>query len=257
MENTTRSLNVWYNPIDMIPYPQRFLKRKGNIQMSDIFERNIPTITEGQQRMLTESTVFVAGCGGLGGFIIEFLVRLGVGGIVACDGDTFSTSNLNRQILATSETLGKSKALTARNRALSINPDLRFTALDMFLDENNAPECLEGCDLAMDALDNGHSRFILAQAASAKGIPLVHGAVGGHRIQTAVASPESTFLTDLYRDYTEPISKSVLSYVPAVCAALQVSQALSILTGDTAALEEKFLSGDIKTLSFDIMDFRW
>lgn len=224
--------------------------------MDDIFERNIPTVTPEQQRALEGATVFVAGCGGLGGYIIEFLVRLGIGAITACDGDSFSVSNLNRQILATADTLGKSKVLTARDRALSINPGIRFTALETFLDESNAKQCIEGCDIVMDALDNGPSRQILSEAASQLGLPLIHGAVGGFRLQAAVAGADNPFLTSLYSGYDDSAKKSVLSFVPAVCAAVQVAQALEIITSQKALLEDRFLMGDLRTLKLDIIDLK-
>lgn len=224
--------------------------------MKDIFERNIPTLSPEQQQALEGASVFVAGCGGLGGYIIEYLVRLGVGAITACDGDTFAESNLNRQILATVDTLGKSKVLTARERALSINPEIRFTALQTFLDEKNAKELMEGCSVAMDALDNGPSRQVLSGAASELGIPLVHGAVGGFRLQAAVSAPDDPFLKAVYAGYDDSAKKSVLSFVPALCAAIQVSQALEILIGEKALLEERFLMGDMRTMKLDIIDLK-
>jgi len=148
----------------------------------DIFSRNIPTVSPEDQKILSTKTAFVAGCGGLGGFIIEYLVRLGVGHIIACDADVFSESNLNRQILSTVGTLGKSKVREAEKRARSIVPDIRFDGFEVFLDEANACELMKGADIAMDALDNPSSRVILAKAAAETGIPMVHGAVGGqHR----------------------------------------------------------------------------
>ena len=222
----------------------------------DIFTRNIPTLTETQQEALREKTVFVAGCGGLGGYIIEYLVRLGVGGIRACDGDTFAESNLNRQILAVGETIGKSKVATARQRALSINPEVRFSAIDGFLDASNADELLSGCDAAMDALDNGASRIILAEASSRAGIPMIHGAVGGERIQVSTVMPQDTFFSALYRNYEEPEMKSTLSFVPAACAALQVSEVLKILIGEEPALSGRLLCGDLALMRFDHIDFR-
>ena len=74
------------------------------------YERNFPAITEAEQEKLKNSRVFVAGCGGLGGYILEFLVRIGIGHITACDGDVFAPSNLNRQLLSTVPLLGVSKA---------------------------------------------------------------------------------------------------------------------------------------------------
>ena len=66
----------------------------------DRYDRNYPAISEEEQEKLKNSRIFVAGCGGLGGYILEFLIRIGVGNIIACDGDSFCESNLNRQLLS-------------------------------------------------------------------------------------------------------------------------------------------------------------
>ena len=77
------------------------------------FPRNIPALTEAECQLLQSKNVLVVGCGGLGGYILEYLARIGIGAIRCADGDRFDRSNLNRQLLCTEETLGKPKAATA------------------------------------------------------------------------------------------------------------------------------------------------
>ena len=94
---------------------------------SERYKRNIPAITKSDQESLKEKSVAVVGCGGLGGFVIEALARLGVGSLRLIDADSFSESNLNRQLYATEKNIGKSKAKAAE---LSVSPEFCFHFLD-------------------------------------------------------------------------------------------------------------------------------
>ena len=132
--------------------------------MEERYIRNLGALTEKECALLRTKTVFVAGCGGLGGFLIEMLLRLGVGTIRAADGDVFEASNLNRQLLSSPQALGQPKAEAAAKRAALVNPDVRFEAIPEFVTEENAAELIRGCDAVLDALDNIQTRRILARA---------------------------------------------------------------------------------------------
>ena len=106
--------------------------------MEERYIRNLGALTEEECALLRTKTVFVAGCGGLGGYLIEMLLRLGVGAIRAADGDAFEASNLNRQLLSSPQALGHSKAEAAAARAAQVNPEVRFEAIPAFVTEENA-----------------------------------------------------------------------------------------------------------------------
>ena len=86
------------------------------MDMEERYSRNGGALSAEEQRQLADASVLVLGCGGLGGYVIELLARIGVGRIAAADGDVFCVSNLNRQLLCTEETLGMNKALAAEAR---------------------------------------------------------------------------------------------------------------------------------------------
>ena len=106
--------------------------------MEERYIRNLGALTEKECTLLHTKTVFVAGCGGLGGYLIEMLLRLGVGTIRAADGDTFEASNMNRQLLSSPSSLGQPKAEAAAARAALVNPDVRFVPIPEFVTEENA-----------------------------------------------------------------------------------------------------------------------
>ena len=120
--------------------------------MDERYVRNLGALTERECNLLRTKTVFVAGCGGLGGYLIEMLLRLGVGTIRAADGDAFEASNLNRQLLSSPSSLGQPKAEAAAARAALVNPDVRFEAIPEFVTEENAGRLIRGCDAVLDAL---------------------------------------------------------------------------------------------------------
>lgn len=193
--------------------------------------RNSPALSEREQAILAGKTVAVIGCGGLGGHLTELLARVGVGSIRCVDGDVFEESNLNRQLLSTMDTLGTSKARAAAERVTVIDPAVRVTAHPVFLTRDNARELLTGCDAVLDALDSIEARRILSEACTELGIPLVYGAISGWVAQAGVSMPGDGLIGTLFPADIALGDKSVLSFTPALCAAMQASLCIKLLVG--------------------------
>ena len=199
--------------------------------MEERYIRNLGALTEEECAVLRGKTVFVAGCGGLGGYLIEMLLRLGVGEIRAADGDVFEASNLNLQLLSSPSTLGSGKAASAAARSREINPEVRFAAVSNFVTEENAAELVKGCDAVLDALDNIAARRLLAAACAEAGVPLIHGAICGWTAQAAVVMPGDDLIGRIYPEGSRLSSKASLSFTPPFCAAMQTALCTRILTG--------------------------
>ena len=199
--------------------------------MEERYIRNLGALSEEECALLRRKTVLVAGCGGLGGYLIEMLLRVGVGEIRAADGDCFEASNLNRQLYAAPGVLGRRKAEVAAERAAAVNPDVRFTAIPEFVTEENAGRLVRGCDAVLDALDNIASRRVLAQACSDAGVPLIHGAICGWNAQAAVILPGDGMMDLIYPEGAALSSKASLSFTPPFCAALQTALCVRLLAG--------------------------
>ena len=199
--------------------------------MEERYIRNLGALTEQECAVLRTKTVFVAGCGGLGGYLIEMLLRLGVGTIRAADGDCFEASNLNRQLLSSPLSLGQSKADAAARRAALVNPDVRFVPISQFVMTENAAELIQGCDAVLDALDNIQARRLLAHACAEAGIPLIHGAICAWSAQAAVVMPGDDLIDRIYPEGVSLSSKASLSFTPPFCAALQTALCTRLLTG--------------------------
>ena len=100
-----------------------------------------------------------------------------------------------------------------------------------FFDETNAEKLISGCDLVMDALDNISGRRILAAACEEENIPYVYGAIQGWVAQAGVSMPGDKLVEKLFPREVEIRDKSVLSFTPALCASMQVSLCVKLLTG--------------------------
>ena len=199
--------------------------------MEDRYARNIPALTEAECLTLRTKRVLVAGCGGLGGHIIDQLARIGVGQLRVVDGDVFEPSNLNRQLLSSVPVLGISKAGAAAEHIARVNPEIIADPAECFLTEDNVKDLIGDCDVVMDGLDNIASRKILASACSEAGIPYIYGAISGWVAQAAVSMPGDDLVQKLYPEGTVLRDKSVLSFTPALCASIQVSLCVKLLTG--------------------------
>ena len=209
----------------------------------------MPAITSDEQQALARKRVCVCGCGGLGGTVIELLARLGVGAIVAVDGDSLETTNLNRQLLAREDNLGQSKVLAAKERVAAINSSVDAVACTEYINENNAPALLGGCDVVIDALDSRSARLLLEKWSSQAGAPLVHGAVTDWYAQVSVVAPGSFALQRIYPDEQQEeraAHPSVPSFAAALCAAIQAAECTKVLLGRDDALFGKLLIVDMK-----------
>jgi len=199
------------------------------------YERNIPALTEEECLALQNKRVLVVGCGGLGGHIIDMLARIGVGSLRVVDGDVFEPSNLNRQLLSEVPLLGIKKARAAADHIARVNPQIYVEAVEEFLTESNVWDLITGCDAVLDALDNIPTRKLLAEACAKAGTPYVYGAISGWVAQAAISMPGDGLIEMLFPEEIEIRDKSVLSFTPALCSAMQTSLCVKLLTGRPVA----------------------
>ena len=221
--------------------------------METRYERNIPSVSPEEQELLARKRVLVVGCGGLGGYIIEYLARMGVGELTVADGDVFENSNLNRQILSGQRTLGYGKAAAAAERIRDVNPLVKVTPVEAFLTGDNADELTAGQDLVMDALDNAPARLLLEDACARQGVTIVHGAILGWLVQATVARPGAGVLHQLYGADYVPGSKTSLPFTPPFCAAVQAAEAVKLLCGRPSPLEGGLLLADLRRMEWEIV----
>ncbi len=217
---------------------------------TDYFARNQGSLTDEQQHLLQKKRVAVIGCGGLGGYVIEELVRIGVGQLHLFDPDVFSPSNCNRQLNALVSTLGQNKAEVAASRATNIHPFSKVTAFPVDFRIASEKESLQ-VDVAVDCLDNIQARRDLAALCNRRRTPLVHGAISGWYGQLGVQLPGGDLIEHLYpQRMAEGPAPSVLSFAVAVIASLQAAETVKLLLGLPSTLHNNWMHIDLKDTDF-------
>lgn len=219
------------------------------------FERNIPALSAAECALLRTKRVAVIGCGGIGGYLVELLSRVGLGHIRVVDGDVFDESNLNRQLLSNRGLLGCSKAQAAAERVRQIDPAADVEAVVRCLEEGNALELISGCDAVLDGLDNFPSRRVLAAACEKAGLPYVYGAISGWMAQAALSLPGDGLVEALCPENAEIHDKSVLSFAPALCASMQAALCIKLLTGRTVESGRLYYF-DLLNMEFETVKLR-
>jgi molybdopterin/thiamine biosynthesis adenylyltransferase len=222
------------------------------------YERNMNMLSKEENERLRSFKVCVVGCGGLGGYVIEMLGRLGIGHITAVDKDAFEESNLNRQILSNVNNLGQYKALEAKRRMETVNPDVVVDSIIAEFNDKNAEGILKGHNLVIDALDNIQSRLMLQDICEKLNIPLIHGAIAGWYGQVTTILPGDKTLNNIYKNKVQRGIEKDLgnpSFTPALVASIQVSEALKVLLGRGDLLRKEVLYIDTYTQEYHKVRF--
>lgn len=213
------------------------------------YQRNLGTVGWDGQARLVRATVAVVGAGGLGGWVIETLARMGIGHLILIDGDRFEENNLNRQLGCTEETVGKAKVTCLMERVAKVNGAVEVTAKETWLDEDNAEDLIDGAEVVVDALDTVPARLTLQRAAAACQIPLVHGAIAGYTGQVTTVFPGDLGLEAIYGK--QPASEKGIetelgnpSATPMMVSAWQSQEVVKILLEQGEPLRQRMLLFD-------------
>lgn len=206
------------------------------------YHKNLNTLTENDMDILNNKKVCVIGCGGLGGYVIEMIARIGIHEITVIDGDVFNEDNLNRQLLSDERSIGIKKTLKAKERIGLINSNVRINCFDTFIDENNI-NIIDGHDVIVDALDNIKSRFIVQKYAEKYNIPFIHGAIAGWYGQVTTIFPGDNTLNKIYKSNNSGEEKKLgnPSFTPALVSSIQVSEVIKVILNKGDILRNKIL----------------
>jgi hypothetical protein len=144
-----------------------------------LWDRCQLVLTDEDRDKLRKATISINGLGGIGGIVVEELVRAGIGHLKLSDPDVFEPTNMGRQLYATTKTLGRNKAEVARERVLEINPYCLVEAITEGVQKNNIHQILQGVDVLVDELDVMSRRILMHRAAREMRVPIVHGCRAG------------------------------------------------------------------------------
>ena len=210
---------------------------------------------QGQQK-LRDAKICVVGVGGLGNPITTRLAAMGVGTLRIVDRDVIELSNLHRQTMFDDSDVGEIKVEVAAKKLQKLNPNVKIEAFPISVNDYNAAEVIEGCDVVIDALDSVNARYSLNKACVAKKIPFVTGAAVGVSGQVFTVLPKQTacyhcMFPALDEDSMptcsiEGVHPSILSIVGGI----EVAEAVKIIIGKKPSLAEKILHVDLENMDF-------
>ena len=197
---------------------RRKTERKTNVDKQ--FERTGLLIGEKGVQKLSNARVCVFGLGGVGGYVIEALARAGVGALDIVDNDVVDVTNLNRQVLATWETIGKSKVDVAEGRIRSINTSCSVTKHNCFyLPENREEFDFSSYDYVVDAVDTTTAKLDIIEASIACGTPVISSMGTGNKLdpgQLRVADISKTSMDGLAKVMRKELRKRGINHVKCV-----------------------------------------
>ena len=215
------------------------------------------------QKKLKSAKVLVIGSGGLGCPVLQYLAAVGVGTIGIIDHDTVDQTNLQRQILYTTDDIGKPKARIAADRLSKLNPFVFFKVYTEQLDTDNAIELFEQYDIIVDGSDNFPTRYLVNDACMLADKPLVFGSIFKFQGQVSVLNYKGG---PTYRClFPEPPAPDevancsdigVLGVLPGMIGSLQANEVIKMITGIGQVLNGKLLYLDALTLQQQILSFK-
>ncbi|HEX8938526.1 MAG TPA: molybdopterin-synthase adenylyltransferase MoeB [Candidatus Limnocylindrales bacterium] len=217
---------------------------------------------EGQQRLL-DSKVLLIGAGGLGAPAALYLAAAGVGTLGIVDFDTVDLSNLQRQVIHTTDRVGQKKTESARQAINALNPEVNVVLHEEVLDASNVERLVAGYDVVLDGTDTFDTRYVLNDAAVAAGIPVVHASVFRFEGQLTVFQPDAgPCYRCLYPTPPPPelapgcSVAGVLGVVPGIMGLLQTNETLKLLLGVGDSLAGRLLLFDALDASFTELKLR-
>ena len=223
------------------------------------YERHtsLPEIGEEGQVKLLEARVLMLGAGGLGSPAALYLAAAGVGNIGIVDMDFVDESNLQRQIIHSTKSLGQRKVDSAEKTLTALNPDVNVVTYDTCIEASNIIQIIEGYDIVIDGLDNFPTRYLLNDASVKLGIPVVHGSIFRYEGQVTVFDPKNG---PTYRDmFPEPPSEGlapncaeagVLGVLPGIIGTIQALEAIKIILGIGESLIGRLVAFDALEMVF-------
>lgn len=215
---------------------------------------SLPGFGEEGQLRLKNGSVLVIGAGGLGSPVLLYLAAAGVGQIGVADGDVVDTTNLQRQVIHTTASVGMSKVKSAAARMRDLNPDVEIVEFGEFVNESNIAGLIAGYDFVIDATDSIDVKFLINDACVEAGKPYNHGAIFQYEGHTMTVLPGSADLRTLFPDGPSAVVRSApvgpLGVVPGVLGTLQATEAIKYISGVGELLVNRLLCFDLLTMQF-------
>jgi molybdopterin-synthase adenylyltransferase len=217
---------------------------------------SLPEIGEAGQERLLAGRVMVIGAGGLGSPAALYLAAAGVGSIGIADDDRVEMSNLQRQILHSTDRIGRHKTASADETLQALNPDVKVEPFPVRVTQANAARLLQSWDFVIDATDSFDSKFLIADTCHAAGRPYSHAGITRYFGQTMTVLPGTTACYRCVFAEAPPLTDAdvrpagPLGAVPGVIGSIQAIEAIKFLLGLGELLTGRLLTFDALRMRF-------
>jgi len=209
------------------------------------------------QRKLKQSSVLCIGAGGLGSPAAMYLAAAGIGRLGIVDFDVVDYSNLQRQLLHTTNDVGRTKLESAREKVVALNPHVQVDTYEEALSSENAMRLFKGYDVILDGTDNFPTRYLVNDACVLSGIPNAYGSIFRFEGQASVfATKEGPCYRCLYPEPPPPglvpscAEGGVLGVLPGIIGVIQATESIKLVTGIGEPLIGRFLIYDALKMKF-------
>lgn len=223
----------------------------------------MPEVSMEGQLKLKEAKVLVIGAGGLGAPLISYLAAAGVGTLGIVDFDTVDYTNLQRQVIFSTDNVGTPKLKAAADRVKALNPHVKVKQYETRLTSDNALDIIKGYDLVVDGTDNFPTRYLVNDACVMLGVPNVYGSIFRFDGQLSIfGTKEGPCYRCLYPDPPPPglvpscAEGGVLGVLPGIIGTLQASEAIKLLLGKGEPMIGRLLLFDALKMKFRELEVR-
>jgi molybdopterin/thiamine biosynthesis adenylyltransferase len=222
----------------------------------------MPQIGSRGQRKLIDSKVLIVGAGGLGGPVAIYLALAGVGTIGLVDFDTVDLSNLQRQVLHNTETIGMPKVVSAQQTLARYNPEVSVVAHEFPITSENAMELIAQYDVIVNGADNFATRYLVSDAAYLNGKTLVDGSILIFDGQVTVYEPGRGCYRCLFPEPPPPgmvpncAEAGVLGALTGMIGSIQATEVVKVILGIGEPLIERLLLVDALSMEFRVVRTR-
>lgn len=216
---------------------------------------------EGQMKIMS-SKILIIGAGGLGSPVALYLAAAGIGEIGIVDADVVDLSNLQRQIIHTTQDIKTPKVESAKAKMLAINPNIKVTTYNTMVDSANILDLVKEYDFVIDGTDNFSSKFLINDACVLANKPYSHGGILRFGGQTMTIKPNESACYACVFDAPPPKNAAptcstagILGSVAGMLGTIQATEALKYVVGIDTPLYNSLLSFDAKTMNFRKINF--
>jgi sulfur-carrier protein adenylyltransferase/sulfurtransferase len=248
VESMTGGFTLWKDRGYEVEIPRTL-----NVEQRERYSRHLllPEVgADGQQKLL-DAKVLLLGAGGLGSPAALYLAAAGIGTLGIVDDDAVDLSNLQRQVIHSSDRIGVSKVDSAEQTITALNPDVHVVKYPVRLDADNIMEILPGYDVVVDGLDNFPTRYLLNDASVRLGIPVVSAAILGFEGQLSVFKPYDGPCYRCLFPVPPPAelapscgANGVLGVLPGTMGLLQATEVIKLILGEGDPLIGRLLMYD-------------